>query len=67
MEVPTPLSKISEELMTPCYVDLMPIVSSSDELSEILRVDADNYLKHAQCYRRQYELIQEVKAREKDN
>lgn len=53
--------------MTPCYVDLLPTVSSTDELSEILRVDADNYLKHAQCYRRQYELIREVKAREKDN
>lgn len=45
----------------------MPQVSNSDELLEILRIDAENYAKHAKCYRRQYDLIQEVKAREEDN
>lgn len=42
----------------------MPAVPDSTDVSIIIKNDVDNYVKHAACYKRQYDLINEVLLRE---
>lgn len=60
------LPPINHELMKPCYEDLMPTVSQTDNLQKILIADAETFEAVQRCYLRQHNLILEIKRRDMD-
>ena len=60
---PTP--PIDPALLVPCYLDLMPVVSDTKDLRDMLRADVKTFNRQQRCYIRQLDLIEAVKAREK--
>lgn len=71
-EIPTlvePVNKlppISGNLLVPCYNDLMPVESKTDNLQDIMSKDVSNFQKMQSCYLRQYDLILEFNRRKND-
>lgn len=62
--LPKVLPPITNDLLVPCYEDLMPEMIQGRSVRDVIINDADNHAKYSKCYRRQWKLIQEVKARE---
>lgn len=60
--MPTP--PIDPSLLVPCYVDLLPVVSDTKDLRDILRADVQTFNRQQRCYIRQLNLIEAVNARE---
>lgn len=54
------LPEISPRLLVPCYADLMPAETVSDDMESKLKALVDDYAKMQKCYQRQYDLITEL-------
>lgn len=55
--------EIRQDLLIPCYSDLMPVKPTGPAIAEINRVNAENNRRANLCYLRQLSLINEVKLR----
>lgn len=53
--------EIEAHLLIPCYEDLLPVESKGSGVESKLRLMIDDYSKMKTCYRRQYDLIKEVR------
>ena len=62
---PPPIPSIDPALLVPCFLDLMPVVSDTQDLRDMLRADVKTFNRQQRCYIRQLNLIEAVKAREK--
>ncbi|AII30175.1 hypothetical protein [Pseudoalteromonas phage B8b] len=63
-KITTPTPAIEPALLVPCYLDLMPVVSDTKDLRDMLRADVKTFNRQQRCYIRQLNLIEAVKARE---
>lgn len=54
------LPDIPDILLKSCYTDLLPEEPKSPLIVDLIKNDTDNHVKYNKCYKRQFDLINEI-------